>query len=519
MSPEPGPGALRRVELLGAISLATDLGTGQPSFHGVRTSVLAVAIGRQLGLDATTVAEVQQVALLRFLGCTADTWQTARMTGGDDLAFLSGMASAAMGAKSEMGRQLMRTVGAGAGPVRRARLVAGALADPGGAKRSLSSHCEVAAMLAERLGSAPAVREALAHGYERWDGAGFPDGLSGEEIPLAVRICVVARDADLWWRGGAAQMAEVLLARRGHAYDPTVVDACTSVAGEVLSGLDSSDPWQRMLDADATSGDQVAGSGLDAALGAIADFVDLKSPWTRGHSPRVADLAFEAAGQLGTGVEDASRLRWAALVHDLGRVGVPNGIWDRPGQLGVAEWERVRLHPYLTESVLACCPALADLGRLGGAHHERLDGSGYHRGTRELDVAARLLATADVVAAMGEARPHRPAAGSAEIADTVRAEVSEGRLDRVAADAVLAAAGHRRVGTGRRGDWPAGLSEREVDVLRLIARGRTNKEVAAALYVSAKTVGRHVENLYAKIGVNSRAGAAVFAMEHRLLEP
>jgi HD-GYP domain-containing protein (c-di-GMP phosphodiesterase class II) len=519
MPPEPGSNGLRRVELLGAISLATDLGTGQPSFHGVRTSVLAVAIARQVGLDAAAMAEVQQVALLRFLGCTADTWETARMTGGDDLAFLSGMAPVAMGAKSQMGRQLMRTVGAGAGPLRRTRLVAGALADPAGAKRSLSAHCEVAAMLAERLGSALAVREALAHGYERWDGAGFPDGQSGEEIPLAVRICVVARDADLWWRSGEAQMAEVLRARRGHAYQPSVVDACTSVAAGVLSDLDASDPWQAMLDAAAaTSDDQVAGSGLDAALGAIADFVDLKSPWTRGHSPRVADLAIEAAAQLGTGVDEASRLRRAALVHDLGRVGVPNGIWDRPGQLGVAEWERVRLHPYLTESVLACCPALADLGRLGGAHHERLDGSGYHRGIREFDVAARLLATADVVAAMGEPRPHRPAVGSAEIADTVRAEVSEGRLDRAAADAVLAAAGHRRIGTGRSGGWPAGLSDREIDVLRLIARGRTNKEVAAALYLSAKTVGRHVENLYAKIGVNSRAGAAVFAMEHRLLE-
>ncbi|NKQ58637.1 hypothetical protein HFP15_37920, partial [Amycolatopsis sp. K13G38] len=188
------------------------------------------------------------------------------------------------------------------------------------------------------------------------------------------------------------------------------------------------------------------------------------------------------------------------------------------GPLGVAEWERVRLHPYLTESTLACCPALAGLGRLAGAHHERLDGSGYHRGTRELDLRQRVLAAADVVAALGEDRPHRPALAAPRIADTVLGEVKAGRLDAVAAEAVLAAAG-RPTRRARRSGWPAGLTDREVEVLRLIARGRSNKEVAAALHLSVKTVGRHVENLYTKIGVSSRAAAAVFAMQHRLLDP
>jgi HD-GYP domain-containing protein (c-di-GMP phosphodiesterase class II) len=201
----------------------------------------------------------------------------------------------------------------------------------------------------------------------------------------------------------------------------------------------------------------------------------------------------------------------------LGRVGVPNGIWDRAGRLGVAERERMRMHPYLTESVLACCPALAGLGRLGGAHHERLDGSGYHRGTRDIGMSERLLAAADVVAALAEDRPHRAAATAAEVDDAVRRELRAGRLDRTAADAVLAAAGRRAAGA-RRASWPAGLTDREVEVLRLIARGRTNKEVAGSLFLSVKTVGRHVENLYAKMGVNSRAGAAVFAMEQHLLD-
>src|SRR6516225_3783707 len=326
-----GAGQLRLVELLGAISLATDLGTGQPHFHGVRTSVLAVAVGRELGLDEAAVADVQQVALLRFLGCTADTAQTARMTGGDDLAFLAAMAPVAMGAKPEMARRLVSTVGAGQPALRRAALVADALSDPGAARRSLSAHCEVAALLAGRLGAGPAVKQALAHGYERWDGAGFPDGLAGEAVPLAVRVAVVARDAELWWRAGPAEMTQVLRARQGHAYDPAVARACLAVAAGVLAGLDQADAWQAML-ATSPGGDQIAAGGLDPALEAVADFADLKSPWTRGHSPRAACLAAAAARQAGMAAPEVTRLRRAALVHDLGRVGVPDGIWDRAGQ-------------------------------------------------------------------------------------------------------------------------------------------------------------------------------------------
>ena len=505
------------LELLGVLSLATDLGTGQPQFHGLRSSVLAVGLARQLGLAPAALEEVQQVALLRFLGCTADSAETARMTGGDDLAFVAAMAPVVMGRPSEIGRRMATSVGAGRPTVRRAALVAQALADPGGARRSLSAHCEVAAMLAERLGSEAGVRHALAHAYERWDGAGFPDGLAGPAVPLPVRITVVARDADLWWRAGAAAMTDVLGARRGRSYDPAVVDACLTVGPALLAELDTTDTWSAAMSA--TPGRAVASAeDMDRALAAVADFADLKSPWTRGHSPRVADLAAAAGLELGLPAEEVVRLRQAALLHDLGRVGVPNGIWDRPGPLGVAERQRARQHSYLTEVTLGCCPGLAELGEIAGGHHERMDGSGYHRGTRRQELPVALLAVADSVAAMAAPRPYRAAAAPARIADEVRAEVAAGRLDGVAADGVLAAAGQRRPAP-RHSSWPAGLSDREVEVLRLIARGCTNKQVAARLSLSVKTVGRHVENVYAKAGVNSRAAAAVFAMGHRLLEP
>lgn len=509
---------MRAVELLGAVSLATDLGTGQPHLHGVRSAVLAAGLARRLGLDAAAVADVQRVALLRFLGCTADSGETARMAGGDDIGFLAAMAPAAMGSRAEAGRALVTAIGAGEGRSRRAALVAGALLDPGGARRSLSAHCEVAAMLAQRLPVGPAVREGVAHGYERWDGRGFPEGLAGEAIPLSVRVAVVARDAELWCRAGSDELARVLRERRGSGYDPNVVDVCLSAGPELLAGLDAADPWEAMLDID-TGGETLTEIDLDSALTVLADFADLKSRWLHGHSRRVADLAAAAAAAAGLPPGQVARLRQAALVHDLGRVGVPNGIWDRPGPLGVGDWQRVRLHPYLTESVLGCCEALAGLGRLAGAHHERLDGSGYPRGSRELGFAEQLLAVADAVAALAADRPHRPAAAPSAVADVIRAEVATGRLGAVAADAVLAAAGQPATASRGRSEWPAGLSEREVEVLRLLARGRSNREVAASLHVSVKTVGRHVENTYAKIGAHSRAAAAVFAMQHRLLDP
>ncbi len=517
MPSERGTGALRLVELLGSVSLATDLGTGQPPFHGVRTSVLAVELARELGLDGAAVADVQQVALLRFLGCTADRSDTARMTGGDERAFLAAMAPVVMGSTAQMARRLVRTVGADRPVLPRARLVTAALGDPGGARRSLSAHCEVAAMLAERLGTGPAVRSALAHAYERWDGAGHPQGLAAEAVPMAVRVAVVARDADLWWRAGPEETTAVLLARRGRAYDPAVVDAYRAIGGRTLAELDATDAWEAMVSA-VPGDDEVTGAAVDTALGAVADFADLTSPWTRGHAPRVAALTAAAARGLGMAGQDVVRVSRAALIQDLGRVGVPSRIWDRSAELGVAERERVRMHPYLTESVLACCPVLAGLGRLGAAHHERLDGSGYHRGTRDLGRAECLLGTADMVAALGEERPYRLAATAAVADDVLRSDVRAGRLDGTVADAVLAAAGRLPPGAHRT-SWPAGLSDREVEVLRLIARGRTNEQVAGTLFLSAKTVGRHVENLYAKAGIHSRAGAALFAVEHHLLDP
>ena len=510
------PGPLRLAELLGSVSLATDLGTGQPLGHALRTCTIAVALAAELGCDPDEMRSVHQFALLRFLGCTADAAETAAIVGGDEQAYNAAMAPVVMGSSRELLGRHLRSVGAGEPSIRRLRLVARALADLTRGDISLSTHCEVGAMLAARAGLEQPVVDALAHAYERWDGQGHPAGLEGDAVPVAVRVVVVARDADLATLLGD-DPGEWMHERRGRAYDPAVVDAFGRVGREVLSTLDAGDEWETALAAEPEPAATVGSEALDSLLAAFADFADLKSPWIRGHSRRVAALAEEAGRHGGLDRAACDGVRRAALVHDLGRVGVENGIWDKPGPLTTSEWERVRLHSYYTERILARCRSLASLVEGASSHHERLDGSGYHRSlpAEALSFDARILAAADVFAALTADRPHRPACADEAAARALEAETEHG-LDVDAVACVLAAAGRREAPPPPTA--PAELTDREVEVLRLIARGRSNREVAQRLFISPKTVGRHVENVYRKIGVSSRAAAAVFAMEHRLLD-
>jgi HD-GYP domain-containing protein (c-di-GMP phosphodiesterase class II) len=230
----------------------------------------------------------------------------------------------------------------------------------------------------------------------------------------------------------------------------------------------------------------------------------------------VSDVALAAGARLGLGEPELRTLRRAGLVHDLGRLGVSNAVLDKGGPLAGGDWERLRLQPYLTERMLRQSEALAPLAVIAIQHRERLDGSGYPRGLSGPAISqhARILGAADAYQAMREPRPHRPARSAEEAAAELRSEVRAGRLDSEAAEAVLGAAGHR---VPRRREGPAGLTQREVDVLRLLARGLSNKAIAEHLVISPKTVGNHVEHIYGKIGCSNRAAAGLFAMRHGLL--
>jgi DNA-binding CsgD family transcriptional regulator len=316
--------------------------------------------------------------------------------------------------------------------------------------------------------------------------------------------------------GGVESARELARERRGAQFDPALADLFEAEADVILSGLEGVATWDAVIEAEPALAVVLSGERFDAALLAIASFVDLKSPYFLGHARAVADLAEEAGVRLGLGKAELRTLRRAGLVHDLGRLGISNAILDKRGPLGAGEWERVRLHPYLTERMLRQSQALAPLAGIAVQHRERLDGSGYPRGLAGAGIsrAARILGAADAYQAMREPRPYRAACSADAAAAELRADVKAGRHDAEAVEAVLGAAGHR---VTRRREGPAGLTPREVEVLRLLARGLSNKEIAARLSISPKTVGNHAEHIYSKIGAPTRAAAGLFAMQHGLL--
>jgi putative nucleotidyltransferase with HDIG domain len=313
--------------------------------------------------------------------------------------------------------------------------------------------------------------------------------------------------------GGARAAVDVALARSGGQLDPALVELFATEAETIFGELDQVTTWDAVMGKAPTVGRELSDDDLDRVLAAIADFVDLKSPYTLGHSRGVAELAAGAAAELGM---DTRTVRRAGLVHDLGRMGIPNTIWDKRGPLTAGEVERLRLHPYYTDRILVSVPALASLASVAAQHHERLDGSGYPRGSsaESLTPEGRLLAVADCYQAWSEPRPYREALDTGKIAARLREEVKAGRLDGAAVDAALRAAGHQ---VRRNREWPAGLTAREVEVLRLLARGLSQKEIAERLVISRKTASNHVEHIYAKIGVSNRAMASLFATRRGLL--
>jgi len=509
---------IRTAEVVGALSIATDLGTGQPLEHALRTAVLAVRLGELAGASAQELADTYYVALLHASGCTSNGHEATQLYG-DDIDHRAAFYLIDTTNREEVLAFYKAHVGAGRSPEVRAKLIEDAIANAGPrARDAFSMMCEVAQRFAAWLGLGADVQSALEYVFARWDGRGVPD-IAGDAIPLPMRLLHVARDVSLFLSAaGADEARAVVERRRGAAYDPRLAELATRNFGDLLAELDDTRMWAQAIDSEPTPLQWVAGDRIDTAFVAVAAISGLKSPWLREHSTTVADLAEAAAWRLGLTADSVTLLRRAALAHDLGRVGVSNAIWEKPGPLGFGEWERVRLHPHFTERALAQSPALAPIGLLAGSAHERLDGSGYHRGTRGpgLDQAARVLAAADCYSAMREPRPYRPAldAGAAEA--ELLGEAEDGRLDQDAVEAVLSAGGHRLRERPR--ELPAGLTERELEVLLVLVHGGSNKAIADDLGISAKTVGHHIQHVYEKVGVRSRAAATMWAFEHDLVQ-
>jgi HD-GYP domain-containing protein (c-di-GMP phosphodiesterase class II) len=380
-------------ELVACLALATDLGMGQPLEHAFRTCILAMTVGESLGLTPEELAETYYICLLRFVGCNAHARQDA-LEVGDEIAFRAGVAPVLNGRTPEMLRFMVTKLGQNSPMPTRARMVGSALlAGPKGAKEQIAATCEVARMIALKLGMTPGVTAGLDYTFEHHDGTGYPKGAAGDEIPTPAHVVMVARDFEVLYRlGGREMVLEVTGKRRGKAYRPQVLDGFLSDAWEVLD-TDSETSWDAVASAE-PSRQVLTGERFEQALQCVADFSDIKSPYTHGYSRAVCELVTGAAGIAGMDDGQIGTLSAAALVQELGMAAVPSAVLDKPGRPTEGEWERLRLHPYFTERILKRCAGLASSGSLAGAHHERVDGTGYHRGSAgaQISPSARLLA-------------------------------------------------------------------------------------------------------------------------------
>lgn len=512
--------ALRLAELLAAISLATDLAHDVPAESALRDAVLSVGLARSAGWTGPTLSDVYYLALLYHMGCTGAVAIQSRMGGGDDVNVRHWMSDVDFADRAAVTKVVITKVATRWGPSGIAQGIAAFATASRDVPEALANVAEAASRLSERLGASPRVSESLCHAYGRWDGKIFPSLPSGEGLSAPARLVHLVHVAQIYHQAGGVDAADAVVRQRsGTEFDPELARLWLQASHDLVRTLPEDSVWDQALATEPEPHRRVGASHLDDVTTALADFVDIASPFTRGHSTRVARLAEAAASHAGLDADAVATVRRAAQVRDLGMVSVPNRVWIKRGRLSPSEWERVRLHAYHSERILSLAGPLRAAASIAGLHHERLDGSGYHRGlpANALPLTARLVAVADVFQSMSEERAWRPALDQNEATRQLRAEVTAGRLDARAVDAVLLAAGQRPAGRSGRA-WPAGLTDREVDVLRAITRGLANKEIAGELHVSPATVHTHVLNIYGKIGMNTRAGATLFAFEHDLVD-
>jgi HD-GYP domain-containing protein (c-di-GMP phosphodiesterase class II) len=403
---------IRLSELVSALSHALDVTGGQPMGHAERTCLIGQRLADAVGLESAQRSSLFYALLLKDAGCSTTAARIATTFGTDDQQVKRDSRLIDLHRPRTTLGYLRRNVAPGAPLLQRAHHLRAVVAmSRGGVDELERMRCERGADIARGIGLDEEAAAAITQLFEHWDGNGHPGERAGEQISLLARMACLSQTMEVFWQsGGAAAACDVARARRGTWFDPALVDAVDELERDVCfwASLERPDvqavePADRVLRADEAR--------LDRVAEAFAGIVDAKSPFTARHCEGVAEIADGIAATMD--LDDVTRrlLRRAALLHDLGKLGVSNRILDKPGPLTDGEWGAVRRHPRLSMIILRAVPALASVGRLSATHHERLDGSGYPYGltASELKLPDRILQVADVTDALTAERPYRQA--------------------------------------------------------------------------------------------------------------
>ncbi len=505
-------------EMLCALSFMADIAMGQRIEHGLRSAYIGLGICRETGLSTEDSEAVFYGALLKDAGCTACATVFVAFFNGDDLVGREDrLLLEPDSVRDAVGWFWRHSPSDALLPARIAKLFSFLAECRGVMKEGVKAHCEVGQMFAQRLGLPESVVNTVRYSWERWDGKGLAFGLKGADIPLPARILHVAQVVEAAFSFGTASAAEAIARERRSAdFDPDVADAVVKLGATpgFWAPLSSDSVHELMMEMRPRSKfDRLTASQTDGACEVLADFADVKCRRTWNHSTEVARVSREIANAMGLGADDGVELWRAGLVHDLGKAAVPVGILEKGDYLSEAEGQRFRAHPQYTEMVLSRIGPLQRLAPVAAAHHEQLDGNGYHHGLRgtELGLPVRVLATADkyVLLRSREQEDSRILADLQPLAGSV--------LDGDCIDGLRTALGKGLRETGRPVAVHGKLSEREVEVLRLVAEGARARDVAERLVISRKTVEHHLENIYNKLGVTSKTAAAVYAVTNGLV--
>lgn len=416
---------LKLSELLSALSFALDLTEGQPAGHCIRASWIGVEIGRAMGLDAAAIRELYYTILLKDLGCSSNAARICQLYMTDDIGFKRDFKQLDDGLPQVL-RFVVNHTGLGAGLAERFRAIVNIFQNGGEIARELiETRCERGSRIARRMRFSDAVADAIHALDEHWNGGGKPQRLSGMTIPLYARIALLAQVVEVFHRGaGAVAVIEEVSRRSGRWFDPAVVAVFETLSARSGFWADLASASEFRLDGD-DCGESVDDDFLDDIAAAFGEIVDSKSPFTSGHCERVTVFADMIAERLGFSGHRRRRLKRAALLHDIGKLGVSNSILDKPGRLDEEEWKAMRAHAVHSETILSRIQAFAELAEIGGAHHERLDGKGYPKGlsAERIGLETRIVTTADIFDALTADRPYRAAMPVSKALEIMRADV------------------------------------------------------------------------------------------------